>query len=319
MPEGDTIFRTATTLSKAISGKLVRAFRSQLPEVEAYASRVEGRRIERVEPRGKYLLVHFEEGSALLTHMKMTGSWHIYRPGEPWQKSPRAARVTIATDDFVAVCFAAPVVEMIPRGAVERHPALSRLGPDVLDERFDAGLARSRLRERDTASIAEALLAQSALAGIGNVYKSEVLFLCRIDPFVRVAALSDEMLDTVVAKARELMSRNLEGYARTTTRPRNVGSAGPSGSPRPFFPRSAPRYFVYGRAGEPCLVCKTPVKSSRTFTRHGAAPGQPRDVGPSGPGGGLSPASGGEASRITYFCEKCQPEGATGTLPLPPS
>src|SRR5690349_13128750 len=99
MPEGDTIFRTAATLSRAIGGKTVRRFRSQLPAVEAYQEGIEGRRVERVEPRGKYLLIHFEDGSALLTHMRMTGSWHIYRPGEAWQKSERAARVVIETDD----------------------------------------------------------------------------------------------------------------------------------------------------------------------------------------------------------------------------
>lgn len=277
MPEGDTIFRTATTLSKAIGGKVLRAFRSPLPGFGTASERLPGQRITEVEARGKYLLVHFEAGATLLTHMRMTGSWHIYRPGERWQKSERAARVVIETDDFVAVCFAAPVVQLVPKGGLDRHPALARLGPDILKDDFDAEKARERLRERAGEPIHEALLMQSVLAGIGNVYKSEVLFLCRIDPLVRVADLTDETLDRVIAKARELMSRNLDGLPRTTTEARA----------RAFMPRERPRYWVYGRAGEPCQECRTRVQASRE-------------------------AGEGVAGRVTYWCPTCQPPGATG-------
>lgn len=294
MPEGDTIFRTAVTLSKAIGGKVVRRLSSPLPAVASYSDRLAGRRIEKIEPRGKNLLIHFEDGTALHTHMRMTGSWHVYRPGERWQKSERAARVVIETDDFVAVCFAAPVVEMIPGGALARHPSLSRLGPDVLGAGFDQGLAWARLRQRGDAPIGEALLMQGALAGIGNVYKSETLFLCRIDPFVRVAALSDETLDRVISTARELMSRNLEGYPRTTT---------PSAA-RAFLPLRGSRYWVYGRKGEPCLECGAPIAATRASAR-------PDPAAPSGP----LPASGGEAARVTFYCPECQPEGAAGDRP----
>jgi endonuclease-8 len=304
MPEGDTIFRTATTLGRAIAGQIVRRLRSPLPAVAAFAPAVEGRKVERVEPRGKYLLVHFEDGCALLTHMRMTGAWHIYRPGEPWQKSERAARVVIETDPFVAVCFAAPVVEMVPRGSLSRHPALSRLGPDVLRGDFDAEAARARLRARPDMLIGDALLAQGAIAGIGNVYKSEVLFLCRVNPFVPVSALSDAVLGAAIAKARELMSQNLDGFARTTTRPL------PGRTGRPFVPLRGPRYFVYDRRGEPCLVCGAEIRSSRSASgREAAAPKGASSGAPS------SAASGGEAARITYFCPRCQPPGATGEAP----
>lgn len=277
MPEGDTLFRTATTLSRAIGGKLVRGFRSPLPAVSGPGAALVGQRIVQIEPRGKNLLVCFEDGSALLTHMKMTGSWHIYRPGERWQKSERAARVVIETDDFVAVCFAAPVVELVPAGRLAHHPSLSRLGPDILGGDFEVAAARARLRELPDLPIGEALLRQDALAGIGNVYKSEVLFLCRVDPFVKVAALSDEALDRLIALARDLMSRNLEGLPRTTTRP----------SPRAFLPRSAARYHVYDRAGDPCPACGAPIHASRA-------------------------GSEGVAGRVTFFCPACQPPGALG-------
>lgn len=290
MPEGDTIFRTAATLSKAIGGKIVRRFASPLPAVSSYSERLRGQRVLRVEPRGKNLLVHFEDGTALHTHMRMTGSWHIYRPGEPWRKSERAARVVIETDDFVAVCFAAPVVEMIPPGALARHATLSRLGPDVLDPGFDPEAARTRMRQRPDATIGEALLMQGALAGIGNVYKSEVLFLCRLDPFAKVGDLPDEALDRVIATARDLMSRNLEGYPRTTT---------PSAA-RAFMPLRGSRTWVYGRKGEPCLECGTPIAATRAARR-------PEPAAPA--------ATGGEAARVTFYCPKCQPEATTGSPP----
>jgi endonuclease-8 len=293
MPEGDTIFRTAATLSKAIGQKTVRRFRSPLPAVSAYSERLSGQRITRVEPRGKNLLIHFEDGTALHTHMKMTGSWHIYRPGERWQKSERAARVVIETDDFVAVCFSAPVVEVIAGKDLAAHPALSRLGPDVLAADFDVEAARGRLRLRGDASIAEALLMQGALAGIGNVYKSETLFLRRVDPFVKVADLPDEVLGAVIRTARDLMGRNLEGYPRTTT------------PGRAFMPLKGPRYHVYGRKGEPCLECGTAIVATRSHTR-------PEPLAaPRGP----LPASGGEATRVTFYCPRCQPPGAGGTPP----
>ncbi|MEZ4313211.1 MAG: DNA-formamidopyrimidine glycosylase family protein [Polyangiaceae bacterium] len=289
MPEGDTIFRTAATLTRAIGGKTLRRVRSTVPAVAAQSEGLAGQRIERIEPRGKNLLIFFERGGVLLTHMKMTGSWHIYRPGERWQKSERAARVVLETEDMLAVCFAAPVVEWIPKGNLERHPSLSRLGPDVLSEGFDAEEARGRLRARGEAPIGEALLMQGALAGIGNVYKSETLFLCGVDPFVTVADLSDEVLARVIETARDLMSRNLEGHPRTTT----------PGGPRAFIPRGGSRYWVYGRKGEPCLRCGATVEGTRLSHR---------------PAAGAEKAPPGEAARVTFYCPDCQPPGARGEI-----
>jgi endonuclease-8 len=244
MPEGDTLFRIATTLGKALAAKVMTRFTSPLPALSEAG--LDGRTITRVEARGKNLLIHFDDGRALHSHLRMTGSWHIYRPGERWQKPERAARVVLETADFVAVCFDAPVVELLAAGGVERHEGLRRLGPDLLASEFDAGEARRRLRERGDLAIGDALLAQSALAGIGNVYKSEVLFLCRTDPFVLVSALDDATLDGLVAKARELMAKNLEGLPRRT----RAALAGP-------------RVWVYGRGGQPCLTCGTLVRVRR--------------------------------------------------------
>ena len=259
MPEGDTLFRIATTLGRAIGGKTMKRFTSPLPAL-ANAG-LDGRTITLVEARGKNLLIHFDDGRALHTHLRMTGSWHIYRPGERWQKPERAARAVLETEDFVAVCFHAPVVELLAAGGVERHEGLRRLGPDVLKSDFDPEEARRRLKERGELAIGDALLAQSALAGIGNVYKSEALFLCKTDPFVAVSTLADATIDGLVAKARELMGKNLEGLPRKTR-----------------TALTGPRYWVYGRGGQPCLSCGTLVRVRRQ----------------------------GVAGRTTYYCPRCQ-------------
>jgi endonuclease VIII len=244
MPEGDTIWRAARTLHRALAGQSLTGVRSAIGAVESAG--LAGRTVEAVESRGKNLLVRFDDGRVLYTHMRMTGSWHIYRPGEAWQRPPRQARVVLETTKFVAVCFNAPVVEVLSAGALRRHPTLSRLGPDLLAEGFDPGEARRRLRESGADAIGKALLRQSALAGVGNLYKSETLFLCGVNPFVAVRELSDDELDRVVAKARALMSANLSRKGRSG---RTL-----AGSDRPW---------VYRRRGRPCRRCGTLIRMRR--------------------------------------------------------
>ncbi|MEO8430215.1 MAG: DNA-formamidopyrimidine glycosylase family protein [Acidobacteriota bacterium] len=241
MPEGDTIFRAARTLARALDGKTVLRFRADFP-----AAGIPGRTVSRVEARGKHLLMHFDDGRALHSHMGMTGSWHIYRPGERWRKSERSARAVLETEDFVAVCFSAPLVELLSRDALARHPSLSRLGPDLLRPEFEVGAAASRLRERGDAAIGEALLHQGSVAGIGNIFKSEALFVCRLNPFVPVGKMAPEDVDRVVAEARRLMSASVEGQSRRTRE-------SPAG----------PRYWVYRRSGQPCLACGAAIRMRR--------------------------------------------------------
>ena len=241
MPEGDTILRAARTLSRALQGGQLLSFRSPLIVAD-----LAGRTVERVNARGKHLLIHFDDGRALHSHMRMTGSWHLYRPGERWQKPERLARAVLETKDFVAVCFNAPLVELLSEAEVARHPALSRLGRDLLRPEFEAAAAAARLRERGSTPIGEALLDQTALAGIGNIYKSETLFVCRVNPFIPVARVSPRDLDRVVAQARSLMSASVEGTSRRTRE-------------RP----GGPRYWVYRRSGQPCFVCGGPIRMRR--------------------------------------------------------
>jgi endonuclease-8 len=246
VPEGDTILRAARAMDKAIGGREITGFRSPLPRLAGVD--LTGRRVAKVEARGKNLLVRLDDGSTLLSHMRMTGSWHLYRPGEAWRKPERQARAVLETSDFVAVCFNAPVLELLSERRLARHAGVTELGPDILESGpFDFPEARRRLRERNAAPIGEALVVQRAVAGIGNIYKSESLYLSGVDPFRRVADLDDAELDGLLARARELMTANLGGEARTTTR-RGSNSG---------------RYWVYGRSGQPCRRCRTRIRMRR--------------------------------------------------------
>ena len=247
MPEGDTILRAARTLHRVLAGRRVIAGRA--PALPGGGEGLAGRTVARVEARGKNLLVHFEDGAALRTHMRMTGSWHVYRPGERWRKPGSQARVVLETDAWVAVCFSAPVVELLGPGETERHEALSSLGPDILGETFDFEEAVRRLRALGDTPLGEALLAQRAVAGIGNIYKSETLFLTRSDPFAAVARIDERTLARILARARELMRASLGPSPRST---------------RPTLSRdSAERTWVYRREGRPCRQCGTSIRMRR--------------------------------------------------------
>lgn len=221
-----------------------------------------------IEARGKHLLLHFSDGLTLHTHLRMTGSWHLYRPGEPWSRGAGQVRALVAVPGAVAVCFNAPVVELLDAGALARHPVLRRLGPDLTDEDvdLDAAVARMAQLPEPDAPIVEVLLDQRVASGIGNVYASEVCFLHGTDPRTPLHAVPTatrrEMLDT----AGRLLRRNLVTVRRTTV------PGAPDGS-----------LWVYGRAGQPCRRCRTPVTSERV----------------------------GRHARITSWCPHCQPPAAS--------
>src|SRR5262245_24792860 len=221
MPEGDTIHRAARALHDALAGRVVTAFDSPLAPVATAARRLSlvGRRVEAVEARGKHLLVRFEGGSVLHTHQGMRGSWHLYRSRLGWRRPAHRARAVVETAGGGAVCFAAPRVELLSAAREREHPGLARLGPDVLGEDFDAAAVRRRLRSLGEREIAVALTDQGAVAGIGNVYKSEVLFLCGVSPFARVGALDDATLDRLVASAARLMKSSVATGVRRTSSP----------------------------------------------------------------------------------------------------
>jgi hypothetical protein len=167
MPEGDTIFRAARTLHRALAGKTVVRFRTVLTHLERVNidTPLAGRTIERVEARGKHLLIHFSGDLILRTHMRMNGSWHIYRPGERWQRPARDMRLMIATDDFEAVAFRVPVAEFRTAAALARDDVIQSLGPDLLDPEAELEEAVRRLRDRGPMPIADALLRSAGARG----------------------------------------------------------------------------------------------------------------------------------------------------------
>jgi len=272
MPEGDTIHRTARTLHRALAGRVVTRFESvypQLTRVDADAPLC-GRTIERVEARGKHVLMWFSGDAPVIlrTHMRMNGSWHIYRPGERWQRPRHEMRIVIETDVMHAIAFNVPVAELATADEIERGPALSTLGPDVLSDAFDASDAARRISERAEISIADALLDQSAIAGIGNIYKCEALFAAKVHPFAAVASLRPETIARVVATAVKMMRANVaEPGAGAMSARRTTGRTDPRA-----------RFWVYGRRGQPCRRCGTPIeRDARTD------------------------------ARVTYWCRHCQP------------
>jgi endonuclease VIII len=273
MPEGDTIFRAARTLDRALAGHQVVRFESVLPALTRVHedTPITGRTIESVTAAGKHVLMRFSGDLTLRTHMRMNGSWHIYRPGERWRRPRRDMRVLIATSGFEAVGFNVPVAEFLEDQGMARQEDLRLMGPDLLGETFDEDEAIRRFRARGATDIADALLNQRVVAGAGNVYKSEVLFLCKVDPFTAVRLVSDERLRQVLATARKYLRANVidhtarivtyTGYRRTT------GRADPS-----------ERLYVYGRTGKPCRTCGTLIRVK---------------------------AQGPDA-RLTYWCPSCQ-------------
>jgi endonuclease-8 len=237
MPEGDTIHRAAARLRSVLVGQTVRGFRAarmvgDRPKV--------GATIEGVEAVGKHLLVHFDDGLTLQTHMRMTGSWHLYRHGERWQRPAHTARVVIEVDEWVAVCFSAPVVRSYRPAS--GHTPVDHLGVDLCraDADIDEVLSRLDALVLPDAEIGPVLLDQRVAAGVGNVYKSETLFACAVNPFVTVGSLSDETRRALFATAARLLQSNLTGGARATTIAGGVA--------------------VYGRARQPCVRCGTPIE-----------------------------------------------------------
>jgi endonuclease-8 len=230
--------------------------------------------VDRVESRGKWLLIYFSGDLVLVTHMRMSGSWHIYRVGERWHRSRSEMRVVIATTEFEAVAFNVPVAKFYTARSLERNSTISKLGPDLLGVEFAADEAKARLLAHGGEEIANALLNQRVMAGLGNVYKSEVLFACGVHPFRLVATLTGAEVECILERARHFLEANVkdgaEGGMVTYTGLRRTTRAADPGA----------RLWVYRRQGRECRRCGTAILMRRQ-----------------GPG-----------ARSTYWCPVCQPE-----------
>jgi endonuclease-8 len=266
MPEGDTLFRTAVTLQRAIGGQVVTRFETVLPKLARVDvdTPIAGRTIERVESVGKWLLMRFSGGLTLLTHMLMSGSWHIYRPGERWYRGRQHMRIVIETERMVAVAFNMPVAEFHTDDSLAKRRGFSTLGPDLLTDEFDTETAIRNLQAEPEVEIAVALLRQRNLAGIGNEFKSEVLFEAGVEPFRPAGTLSLDEFRRLIEVARRQLSDNVRQHAplRRTTRRAQPGE----------------NLWVYSRSGQPCRKC-----GERIVARRHSSDG-----------------------RLTFWCTRCQ-------------
>ncbi len=276
MPEGDTIFRTARSMGRALIGRPITGFRSNYPLLTRFHddTPITGQIVDRVESRGKWLLIHLSGGATLATHMLMNGSWHLYRIGERWQKPSRDMRIVLENREYQAVAFTVPVARIYSAQALAREKRIPPPGADVLSEDFDPNTAAARLRACAGEEVGDVLLHQAVLAGVGNVFKSEVCFVESVNPFCLVSALSDPQVAALIVTSQRLVAANIledVGDKIVTYR----------GQQRRTTHHSDPResLWVYGRSGEPCRRCGSPICR--------------RLQGPD--------------ARVTFWCQICQP------------
>ncbi len=247
MPEGDALFRFARRLRPVLEGNVIRAARAHGPGPVPQVHRIVGATCTHVRSQGKNMLISFDNGLLLRGHLRMYGTWHLYKHGEPWIKPEREARLVLETDDAVIVNFSAPVIELLEERALPHHRPIAGLGPNLTGDSFDAAEALARLRDpsRATITIGDAIMDQKAMAGVGNIWKHETLFHCGINPWLLVRELSDDELRSLIAKAEELL-----GAA--------IGRPGARGQKQRY-----PSMFVYTRRGQPCRRCFSRIAFNR--------------------------------------------------------
>ena len=242
MTNGEGIHRTVSALRTALAGKpMVRFDAPRLVGPTPQAGRV----LERIESHGKHVETVWDDNVVLHTHLRMTGSWHVYRQGEQWHKPHHQMAVAIEVDGWVAVCFNAPTVETYRTPDKRRHPGMGRLGPDLCQPATDlGGVVNLLLSYRDAAApIGEVLLDQRVMSGVGNVHRCEVLWAQELSPFARVDALSEHDAVGIVNTAATMLRANLARSNRCTT-------------------------AVYGRNGQRCRRCGETI-DSRPLGQHG--------------------------------------------------
>jgi endonuclease-8 len=302
MPEGDTIYRAARALQRAIGGKVVTGFETglaKLARVDDDAPLV-GRVVEKVESRGKWCLIFFSGDLILVTHMLMSGSWHLYRTGERWQMRRDRMRVVIRTADWEAVGFNIPLAEFHTARSLERTDQVPKLGPDILSESFtvESGVARlvAYARENPDAEIAVVLLNQRVLAGLGNVYKSEVAFAAGVNPFRTMRTITPQEMEVMVDVAQRYMKANVVD-ANPASKDRLPGTPDGTGDGIVTYSGNRrtthamdreERLWVYRRQGQECRRCGATVMMRKQ----------------------------GVQARSTYWCPECQPWVGEGAAPV---
>jgi endonuclease VIII len=237
MPEGDTIHAAARRIGTALVGKRIVEIESPQPRhaLDRWPERLGGRAVRAVDAHGKHLFIRFDGDLTLHSHLRMTGSWGVYRRGQRWRRSPRRAWLVIRTDEHEVVEFDGPLLELMTESRTRFDRHLAALGPDVLAPELDERLFLARLRGDDqTRGLGDALLDQRNVAGVGNVWKSEGCFAKGVDPWRPLGRVSDEEALAVVREIRGLMQASVEGSRGLQ---------------------------VYERAGRPCPGCGTLIRA----------------------------------------------------------
>jgi endonuclease-8 len=239
VPEGDTIHYAANRIRPVLEGRVPDELRTPHRRFahERWPERLAGRAVRRVEARGKNLLLRFEGGLVVRSHLRMTGAWRVMGAGDTsWPRSPRRAWLTIRRGDVLVVQFDGPVLELMTEGRTRFDQRLAGLGPDIVAADWDERRFLARLRDDDpTRPIGDALLDQSTVAGIGNVWKAEGCFMVGVDPWRRVADVSDDEALAIVRAVRPQMQRAAQDGMQSRYR------------------------TIYGAAGRPCPRCGTPI------------------------------------------------------------
>jgi endonuclease VIII len=278
MPEGDTIFRSAKSLHRVLSGQVITRFDTAYAHLDRVNvdTPIAGRTFEKCKAAGKHLLMFFSGDLILRTHMRMSGSWHLYRHGERWWRGEHAMRIRIDTDEWVAVAFDVPVAEFITPAELATRDPVAKLGPDLLGDAFDRDEAIRRIVASGHREIAATLLDQRILAGIGNVYKSEVLFMSGVHPDTPSSAVPRDTLELMIDIARGVLRDNVvDGTSPRIQTYRNLRQINPATDHDESL-------WVYGRRGKPCRKCGTPIEMKKM----------------------------GIEARSTYWCPRCQKLGS---------
>ena len=242
MPEGDTVWRAARLLHRSLSGKVLTETDVRVPAFATWD--LSGATVTETVSRGKHLLTRIDADVpwTLHTHLKMEGGWRVLKPGQRWPRPAHTARVVLTTADAVAVGFALGIVEIVPRD--REGDLVGHLGPDLLGPGWDPAEAVRRLTEQPDRPIKVALLDQTRLAGIGNMYAAELCFITGVDPETPVAEVRD--LRRLVDRARQMLELNTHRAQQSTTGDLARGR----------------QFWVFDRAGRPCRRCGTPIRQT---------------------------------------------------------
>ncbi len=245
MPEGDALFRYAAMLRPVLEGQVILSARAHGPGPVPRVEKVIGATVTEVRATGKNLLIRLDNDLVLRGHLRMYGSWEVYRNGEPWRKSPRAARLVLETELATVVNFNAPVVELLEQRALDHFAPVAALGPNLLADEFDVAEVLRRFRDPLLAgvTIGDAIMDQKIMAGVGNIWKHETLFRCGVNPWRTVGSLSDHELVALIAMARNLLLASV-------------------GKPNGLGLRKRPRAHVYKRTGQLCYRCSTRLRAA---------------------------------------------------------